>query len=203
MRRLKLEAGRRALVVVAHPDDETIWLGGTILLNEEVRWTIFCLSRKSDNDRRPKFARACARLGARAIMTDLDDTGKFSVNEMIPRIKRLLNKELKNKSFDYCFGHGKNGEYGHKSHIGAHQALKDWNPYEKLKCRQFLVFNYKKAKKGASPGMIIKKDSDYYTELPAKIFKEKKIIQSEIHGYPWNGIDNSLCTKKEGFKIIK
>ena len=202
MRKLKLVQGRRALAVVAHPDDETIWLGGTILLNPKVRWTIFCLSRKSDQDRRPKFERVCARYGAEAIISDLDDCGRLSLKRSIPVIKRLLTLKLKNRRFAYCFTHGENGEYGHLRHIGIHQALKAWDPRRRLKCSRIFAFNYQKAPKGRRPSMVMAKDSDYFLKLSPKIFAEKKAIQSLMHGYPYNGIDNSLCTRTEGFKLI-
>ena len=39
---------KEALVIVAHPDDETIWMGGTILKNKNWKWTILSLCRASD-----------------------------------------------------------------------------------------------------------------------------------------------------------
>ena len=65
--------GKRAVVIVAHPDDETLWAGGTILLNRKYRWTVVTLCRRSDPDRAPKFFRVLARLGAEGKMGDLDD----------------------------------------------------------------------------------------------------------------------------------
>lgn len=38
----------RAAVVVAHPDDETLWCGGYILAHPEIDWKIVTLSRASD-----------------------------------------------------------------------------------------------------------------------------------------------------------
>jgi LmbE family N-acetylglucosaminyl deacetylase len=42
-------------VIVAHPDDETLWAGGTILSHPSWQWFIVCLCRGSDKDRAPKF----------------------------------------------------------------------------------------------------------------------------------------------------
>ena len=38
-------------VIVAHPDDETLWAGGTILSHPSWQWFIVCLCRGSDKDR--------------------------------------------------------------------------------------------------------------------------------------------------------
>ena len=49
---------KSVLIIVAHPDDETLWAGGTILSHPE--WSVFVISlcRASDTDRAPKFNRA-------------------------------------------------------------------------------------------------------------------------------------------------
>ena len=86
----KLKPGARALVIVAHPDDETIWMGGTILKNPKVNWTIFSLCRRSDRDRAPKFFKVCKIYKAKAIITDLDDEDKLTIRQTIPVIKKLV-----------------------------------------------------------------------------------------------------------------
>src|SRR5579871_2650849 len=64
---------RRAAVVVAHPDDETLWCGGYVLTHPEYLWRIVTLCRASDPDRAPRFRRLLQRLGAEGEMADLDD----------------------------------------------------------------------------------------------------------------------------------
>ena len=45
-------------VIVAHPDDETLWAGGTILSHPSWNWFIVCLCRGSDKERAPRFHNA-------------------------------------------------------------------------------------------------------------------------------------------------
>ena len=67
------ESERHALVVVAHPDDETLWVGGTMLMHPAWSWRIVSLCRGRDTDRRPRFFDAMTHLGGRGDMGDLDD----------------------------------------------------------------------------------------------------------------------------------
>src|SRR5664279_6416401 len=63
----------RAAVVVAHPDDETLWCGGYILTHPEFLWRIITLCRAADPDRAPKFSQVLQRFGAQGEMANLDD----------------------------------------------------------------------------------------------------------------------------------
>ncbi len=196
---LKIASRARALIIVAHPDDETIWMGGTILMNPQAAWTIFSLCRASDSDRAPKFARVCKHYGAECIITDLEDEDKLNIGESAAAIKKLVLDNIGAGKFDYLFTHGRNGEYGHPKHKAVHLAVKELLKKEKLLPKAVFYFNYKKARPGKRPSMEAKKNSDILVPLYKEIFKEKKRIQAEIHGYAPDGIDVGLCTNPEGF----
>ena len=68
-----MEVKKNIVVIVAHPDDETLWCGGTILLHPDCNWFVTCLCRKNDPDRALKFKKALIALNAKGIMGNLDD----------------------------------------------------------------------------------------------------------------------------------
>ena len=64
----------KAVIIVAHPDDETIWAGGLVLSHPDWDWTVLSLCRADDTNRCPKFYVVCKILRANGIICDLDDS---------------------------------------------------------------------------------------------------------------------------------
>lgn len=200
MKELKLKDGGRALVIVAHPDDETIWMGGALLRFPGLKWTIFSLCRASDADRQPKFFRVCARYGAVGIMTDLDDEDKLSVKETLPKIKKYIKEKTVGERFDYLFTHGVNGEYGHPRHKGVYRAVKEMIKDGDLSAEKVFFFAYDPAGEyKAAP----KKDAEFFLKLSPDEFKEKKRVVAEMYGYPHDGIDVGYCADLETFDFLR
>ncbi|MFC1678445.1 PIG-L family deacetylase [Patescibacteria group bacterium] len=198
MNRVRLIDKKHALVIVAHPDDETIWMGGTMLKHRQLEWTIFSLCRASDRDRAPKFKKVCQHYSAKAIITDLEDEDRMSIKKTIPIIKRIVTKQTKNKKYNYIFTHGQNGEYGHPRHIGVYQAIWGLIKQKKLKPEILFYFNYKTTKKYK---LIAKKNTDYKVKLTLQEFKRKERIMTNIYGFEKGGIDVGLCTNPEAFLV--
>jgi LmbE family N-acetylglucosaminyl deacetylase len=96
--------GKHNAIVVAHPDDETLFAASWPLLHPDKRWTIICLSIPArDPVRAWKFFDACEALGAYG---RLMPWGEFS-----PRMDQIKWNE-----FDSVVTHNKWGEYGHDHH---------------------------------------------------------------------------------------
>lgn len=189
---------KTGLVIVAHPDDETIWMGGTILLQKDIKWTIFSLCRKHDKDRAPKFKKVCKLYGVKAIISDLEDEEILSIKQSLSEIEERILKEIKKKNFTYIFTHGYNGEYGHKRHIGVHLVVKKLIEKKILECDKLFFFAYKLNPKkritnlpNSSVSLVFKLDKE--------MLKKKKGIIKKLYGFSKNSFENMSCLAKETF----
>ncbi len=196
MKMLSLKPGT-ALVIVAHPDDETIWMAGTIMANPQVQWTIFSLCRAKDPDRAPKFQKACEWYNAKPIISDLEDEWKMKLDESIPEIEKRILNELPEKKFDSIFTHNENGEYGHVRHQGVCLAVKKLMGEGKIFVNNIFHFSYSKDASGlfAKPNM----ESEYFFELPKNIFQKKLDAIHALYGFGKETFEYRSCSNKETF----
>jgi len=196
MQTLKLERGKKAIAIVAHPDDEIIFMGGAIMKNPQIDWMVFSLCRASDKDREPKFWRVCKRNRVKGIIADLEDEDKMSVKQSLPIIEKLIKDNLKSKRYDYIFTHGANGEYGHKRHVGVHQSVKKLIKNKFLKPEAVFYFNYKRT---GRKKIEAKSGTNCQLRLSKKELQTKREIVGHIYGYAMDGIDVGFCTNPETF----
>lgn len=113
----------KAVVIVAHPDDESLWAGGAILSHPQWTWHIASLCRASDPDRAPKFHRVSARMGASGSMADLDDgPDQHPLGDAV--VRQAILAAVPPAKYDLIVTHGPRGEYTrHRRHEETCRAV--------------------------------------------------------------------------------
>jgi hypothetical protein len=190
---------KTAAVIVAHPDDETLWSGGTIMMNPQINWTILSLTRKSDHDRAPKFFNTMKKLNAVGFMADLDDEPSqkpLSTDIIQLEITFILDVH----SYDIIITHHPLGEYTkHLRHEEISLAVSHLIQNKIFKCKKFLTFAYFDNEKEFLPKP--RADADIIINLPEAIIIKKKEIITEVYGFSMNSFEAVLCTNLEAFKL--
>lgn len=123
---LLLMAGKN-LIVVAHPDDETLFFAGLVLQKRERAWDIVCVTDANGDgrgeERFKEFKAACQELGA-GCLGFLGYPDIFDKRLDVLAIKQDLFDKL--GDYDCIYTHGPTGEYGHPHHqdtsIAVHEA---------------------------------------------------------------------------------
>lgn len=188
----------QALCIVAHPDDETIWMGGTILKNKEWDWTILSLCRKDDPDRMPKFRKVCEFYRAKGIITDLDDEklNPLTMATVIGKIKENLSSH----EFDFVFTHGENGEYGHRRHKEIHKAVKALVKKKELQCKNVYFFSYDMTNQ-IDPEIPVPVEADITFSLSQTELEKKRRIVTNVYGFSEGSFEARSCHGKEAFVV--
>jgi LmbE family N-acetylglucosaminyl deacetylase len=188
---------KKVAIIVAHPDDETLWVGGTILSHPEWRCFIVCLCRKNDPDRAPKFRQALKMLGAQGIMGDLDDgphQEPLNENEVEEAILQLYPPG----DFDLVITHSIKGEYTrHLRHEEIAKAVVTLWEEGQLNAPELWAFAYEDGNKGYYP--VIIEDAPLYNSLPHGVWEKKYKIITETYGFDKSSWEAMTTPKEEAF----
>lgn len=121
----------RAIIIVAHPDDESLFMLGPLLKKTAhlsahrsgqlpcQDWTIVCVTDGNGNgegvQRRKHFHEACLALGAKSVFLNHPDIFHQPIDTS------QLNEQLEGLGKDWAavYTHGPLGEYGHPHHQGV------------------------------------------------------------------------------------
>ena len=184
-------------VVVAHPDDETLWAGGSILERPSWSWHIVTLCRASDPDRAPRFYRAIRLLQADGGMADLDD-GPEQTPLDEKQVRQTIQQLLPRRHFDLVICHDPAGEYTrHVRHEEVGRAVIGlWEDGE-LSADELWTFAYEDGGKGHIPRPVER--ASVFHSLPEPIWRRKYEIITGVYGFPPDGFEAQTTPRAEAF----
>jgi LmbE family N-acetylglucosaminyl deacetylase len=194
---LKTKNKKNVVIIVAHPDDETLWAGGTIL--SHLNWACFivCLCRKGDEERSARFYKALEVLKAKGVMGDMDDGPEQNPLDE-KELESCILELLPDMHFDLVISHKPTGEYTrHIRHEEVSKAvLRLWNA-EKILASELWAFAYEDGNKEYYPRPV--ETADIYKLLTRRIWLRKYSIIREVYGFDENSWEAKTSPKAESF----
>jgi LmbE family N-acetylglucosaminyl deacetylase len=194
---VSISKGHRCAVIVAHPDDETLWAGGLILMHPEAHWTIVTLCRKSDTERTEKFFKVMEVYRANGVMGDLDDGPEQRPLACI-QVERTIMDLLPSDRFDFILTHALWGEYtNHLRHEEVAHAVQVLHQEKNLYARHVLHFAYHDHNGQSLPQPDT--DANIILPLPETVWKQKYDIITDLYGFSPESWEARTTPKQEAF----
>lgn len=184
-------------IIVAHPDDETLWAGGTILSHPLCGWFIVCLSRAKDKDRAPRFFQALKDLHSEGIMGNLDDGPEQKpLNEK--KVEKAILDLIPAGHFDLIITHNPTGEYTkHLRHEEISRAvIKLWCSGQ-LPASELWTFAYSDGNKAFYPKAD--ENATFRRILSKSIWQKKYSIMTKTYGFPGDSWEAETTPLIESF----
>jgi LmbE family N-acetylglucosaminyl deacetylase len=191
------KTSKSVAVIVAHPDDETLWAGGTILSHPLWSFFVISLCRANDTDRAPKFSNALKMLRAEGSMGDMDDgpdQKPLDDNEVDESILKILPQ----KHFDLIISHNPTGEYTrHLRHEEVSSSVIRLWTRGKISGSTLWTFAYEDGRKQYYPKPV--ESANIYRLLTKHIWLRKYRIITETYGFEKNGFEAETTPRAEAF----
>ncbi len=187
----------KVVVLVAHPDDETLWAGGTLLMNGGWKTFVGTLCRAGDENRAPKFLRALDRLGAKGAMADMDDEPS-QVPLGAEQVRATLRSLVPKERFDLIMTHGPKGEYTqHLRHEEVSRSVLEMWACGEIQARELWLFAYED--NGGRRLPQAEEHADVLVDLPDEVWAMKRNLLTEIYGFVPHSWEIRTSPRREAY----
>lgn len=133
------------LMIVAHPDDETLW-GYKYLQNNPRSWKVICLTCAKNKTRVNEFKTIMDKIGILNYEIWDHDNSIFA-KKLDPQCLDNIKKSITKNDYKLIVTHNRYGEYGNLQHMSVHQALKKLKDQYNLPIKFFEMDKYRVSEK--------------------------------------------------------
>jgi LmbE family N-acetylglucosaminyl deacetylase len=188
-------------VIVAHPVDETLWAGGTILNHPQHKWFIVCLSWASDLDCAHRFYSALKALKAEGVMGNMDDElDQLPLDDKV--IETEILKLLPNNHFDIILTHNSASDnICHLQHEDVNRIVTALWLNGKISAKELWTFCFEDANKNYFAP--IGRNANITENLSEAVWAKKYDIITEIYGFDSNSCEAKTTPTIEAFWKFK
>ncbi len=188
---------KRVALIVAHPDDETLWAGGTILTHPTWQCFVVCLCRGSDLERAPRFKQTLILLRAEGIMGDLDD-GPEQTPLPDFDLQHAILQLLPPNHFDLIITHHPAGEYTkHLRHEETSRAVIELWHAGKIAATTLWLFAFEDGTKAYFPKAV--QNASICHRLSRLIWLKKYRLMTKTYGFDANSWEALTTPATESF----
>ncbi len=197
----RMNTANSALIIVAHPDDEVLWAGGTILARPTWDWHVVAMCRASDPDRSPRFRRVLEQLGADGGIADLDD-GPEQIPLEPEQLEHALLSLVPDRLFDVLLTHGPKGEYTrHRRHEEVCWTVtKSWHAGD-IRARELWLFSFEDGSRAYLP----RADATAAIQEPisAENWRTKFRLMTQSYGFGADSWEARTTPRVEAFRSFQ
>jgi LmbE family N-acetylglucosaminyl deacetylase len=187
----------RVAVVVAHPDDETLWAGGLLLSHPEWSTFIVTLCRGEDPDRSGRFRALLRNFGAQGAMGTLDDG--VDQHPLAPmEVQQAILSLLPRREYDLLLTHAPQGEYTwHRRHGEVSLAMHALWREGQLRAARLWEFAYEDG--GGAYAPRAREDASLRIHLVESIWERKLQAITRTYGFQASSWEARAVARTEGF----
>jgi LmbE family N-acetylglucosaminyl deacetylase len=186
-----------AAVIVAHPDDETLWAGGTMLYHQNWNWVVVSLCRAGDADRAPKFFKVLNAYKAKGVIGDMNDGPEQAPLDPGAVEQQILDL-LPAQHYDLIVTHHPHGEYTrHLRHEETSLAVINLWKKGKIDADELWVFAYEDGMRAYYPEAI--PEATIYHVLDKEIWQHKYALMTETYGFKTDSWEAATTPTAESF----
>ena len=193
----KPSAATRALVIVAHPEDEILWVGGMIMMHPNWNWRIVSVCQDVNRTQRNRFLASLQQLGSSGFIVNMSSDSKSDVFGK-STMQNAFRSAMENTSYDVLITHSPSGESRQQVENGyvGEAALSLWQQKE-LKIGEMWMFAYANGDESSLPSAI--ETADIVVRLASDMWNRKCDLLRQVYHFTTDSLQVRTAPATEAF----